>query len=127
MLKYRKGSRVERELLQYFHLHGFLVIRSAGSGVSKLAPDALVFKGGKQYAFEIKAHETERLSIKEEQYELLKRWEKEAGITALVVWKKKRMPFLFIPLKFMKKARKHYTISFKEALNAFKKEDLVFS
>ncbi len=126
MFRYKKGSRVERDLLNYFHFHGFLVVRAAGSGSNSYSPDILVFKKGKQYAFELKAHETNILTIKEHQFNLLKQWEKIGGISTFIVWKKSRLPYLFIPLSFLKKAKKHYNITLENALNAYRKEDLIY-
>ena len=62
---YRKGFRVERELAELFSRYGFSVVRAAGSGY--FTPDILVFKKSKQFAFEVKAHEKEKLYIRESQ------------------------------------------------------------
>jgi len=113
--KYVKGSRVERALIKMFNEAGFSVIRAAGSGVSSLSPDILVFKKGLQYAFEVKAWETKNLNIKKDQYEGLLRWEKNTGITAYVIWKRNHEPFLFIPLSVFHKSTFSYGISLKDA------------
>jgi hypothetical protein len=53
MWRYGKGSRAERELLNKFKQHGFIVVRAAGSGFE--GPDIIAIKGGKEYAIECKA------------------------------------------------------------------------
>lgn len=124
MKTYKKGSRIERELLKYFREHGFLAIRVAGSGVSR-APDVFVVKKGKQYVFEIKAHEKNKLYISKEQYNILKKWE-DNGILAFVVWKKKREDFVFIPIYLFNKTSKgNYVINWENAHDFYKKEDLI--
>jgi len=63
MTTYQKGTRAEHELIDYFDQNGFCVIRAAGSGVSSLSPDILVFKRGLQYAIEAKANSEIKTSI----------------------------------------------------------------
>ena len=122
---YKKGSRVERKIQDYFKEHGFLVMRAAGSGFN--TPDLLVFKKGKQFALEVKAHEKNSLYINKEQMEGLFKWEEITGIPVYVVWKKSRVEPLFIAIHFFKKNREGYSITFENALlNGMKKEDLVY-
>ena len=124
--KYDKGSRVERALIRMFSDKGFSVIRAAGSGVSSLSPDLLVFRKGYHYAFEVKAWETNNLNIKKSQFEGLKSWEENTGITSYIVWKRKNEPFMFIPLSVFKKSEKSYGISLADAkLIGYKFENLV--
>ncbi len=124
--KYRKGFRVERELLKYFESHDFLVIRAAGSGFN--TPDLVVFKKGKQFAFEVKAHEGSYLYIKRKQFEDLEKWEEITAIPLYIAWKKSGMDFIFIPLYLFKEGKGTFSISFEEAIkNSLKKEDFVFS
>jgi len=113
--KYNKGSRVERDLIRKFDSAGFSVIRAAGSGVSTLSPDILVFRKGYQYAFEVKAWESNNLTIKKSQFEGLMKWQENAGITAYVVWKRNNEQFLFIPLVVFKKTSHAYTIGWTRA------------
>jgi len=124
---YGKGSRVEREIMDYFAKHGFCAIRAAGSGVSSKSPDMMVFKKGKQYAFESKAHEGLNLQVKRDQIELLKHWYDVAQVTPFVVWKRKGCEPLFIPINVLKENRSSFTISLEAAERlAYKKEDLVY-
>ena len=128
MLTYRKGSRVEREVLDYFVRQGFCAIRAAGSGVSSESPDIMAFRRGKQFVLEVKAHEGMNLSVKKEQIKLLRRWEEVAQMTAYVVWKRKNREPLFIPIGAMKENEGSFTIGLEKAESmGFKKEDLAFA
>ena len=112
---YRKGSRAERELIDYFSNKGYSVIRAAGSGVNSNSPDILIFKRGLQYAIEAKAWEKENLNIPRDQYLLLKKWENNTGITSFVAWRRNRMPWVFIPISVFKENNKSFSISWKKA------------
>lgn len=112
---YRKGSRAERELINYFSEKGFSVIRAAGSGVSSLSPDLLVFRKGKNYAFESKAWEKEYLHIKKDQFTGLKEWEDNTGINSFIAWRRNREPWYFIPLSVFEENKASYAISWKKA------------
>lgn len=115
MTVYQKGARAERELIDYFDKNGFSVIRAAGSGVSSLCPDILVFKRGMQYAIESKAWEKESLAIDKNQFLGLKRWEENTGITAYVAWRRNREPWQFLPLALFEENEKSFSISWKKA------------
>ena len=120
MLTYRKGSRAERELIDYFSTQGYSVIRAAGSGVNSLSPDLLAFRRGMQYAFESKAIEKENLNIDREQFENMKRWEENTGITCYVAWRRNRKEWKFLPLSLFNESEKSFGISWKNALLAGK-------
>jgi Holliday junction resolvase len=115
MLTYRKGSRAERELIDYFSTRGFCVIRAAGSGVNSLSPDILIFKRGMQLGIEAKAHEKQNLNIDREQFDNLKRWEDISGINCFVGWRRNREPWYFLPLSIFKKSEKSYGINWENA------------
>lgn len=126
MYGYGKGSRAERELIHYFTEQGYSVIRAAGSGVSSLSPDMLLFKRGNQYAIEAKAHEKEYLGLEREQFLGLKTWEENTGITTLVGWRRNREDWLFIPLSLFIEKEKSFTINWEKAkMVGRKKEELV--
>lgn len=93
---YAKGARFERELANHLVEKGFMVVRSAGSGVYRTAPDLLAFKKHEHYAFECKAWDNERLSIKKDQFELLKEWEERTGISVYIAWKIPKHGWRFI-------------------------------
>jgi len=115
VLCYRKGSRAEHELIDYFSGNGYCVIRAAGSGVNSLSPDILVFRRGVQCGIEAKAHETHSLGIDREQFENLKRWEDISGITCLIGWRRSREPWYLIPLSVFKENPKSYSVNWEQA------------
>ena len=115
MLTYRKGSRAERELIEYFSTREFCVIRAAGSGVNSLSPDILVFRRGVQLGIEAKAWEKDNLNITREQFTNLKRWEEISGINCYVGWRRSREPWIFIPLSVFKENEKSFAINWTDA------------
>ena len=115
MTTYQKGSRAERELIDFFSNKGYSVIRAAGSGVSSLSPDLLAFKKGMQYAIESKAHEKTSLQIPKDQFEGLKKWEDITGITSLVAWRRNRIGWRFIPISLFEENEKSYSFPWAKA------------
>jgi Holliday junction resolvase len=112
---YRKGSRAERELIDYFSNNGYSVIRAAGSGVNSLSPDLLAFRRGIQYAFESKAIEKDNLNIDRGQFVNLSKWEKNTGITCYVAWRRRGKQWRFVPLSLFNESEKSFGISWKRA------------
>lgn len=123
MKTYRKGSRAERELIDYFSSRDFCVIRAAGSGVNSLSPDILVFKRGIQLGIEAKAWEKENLNIDREQFENLRRWEEMSGINCVVGWRRNRQPWFLIPLALFKESQKSFGINWTNAQALGKKPE----
>ena len=115
VLSYRKGSRAERELIDYFSTKGFCVIRAAGSGVNSLSPDILVFRRGMQFGIEAKAIEKDNLNIDREQFENLKRWEDVSGINCMIGWRRNREPWVFVPLALFRENEKTFGINWRNA------------
>jgi Holliday junction resolvase len=115
MRTYRKGSRAERELIDFFSSRDFCVIRAAGSGVNSLSPDILVFRRGVQLGIEAKAWEKENLNIDREQFLNLKRWEETSGINCVIGWRRNREPWYLIPLAVFKESRKSFGINWGNA------------
>ncbi|MEM2908990.1 MAG: Holliday junction resolvase Hjc [Candidatus Bilamarchaeaceae archaeon] len=112
---YKKGSRAERELINYFSAKGYSVIRAAGSGVNSLSPDLLAFRKGMHFAFESKAIEKENLNIDKEQFLNLLHWENNTGITCYIAWRRNRLPWVFIPLSVFSENEKSFGISWGKA------------
>ncbi len=110
---YLKGARFERELANYLVEKGFMVVRSAGSGVYRTAPDLLAFKKHEHYAFECKAWSSDRLSLKKDQYDLLKEWEENTGISVYIAWKIPKAGWRFIKPCELNQSR---AIALKDAL-----------
>jgi len=115
MRTYVKGSRAERELIDYFSSNGCCVIRAAGSGVNSLSPDILVFRRGMQIGIEAKAWEKENLNIDREQFTNLQRWEDISGINCVVGWRRNRKPWVFVPLALFKESSKSFGINWGNA------------
>jgi len=108
---YRKGARAERELIKIFSDAGFVAIRSAGSGISSESPDLLVFKKGKQYAFECKAWNKDYLSIEKIKFKMLVNWAEKTGITTLIGWKMPYDGWYFIYPQELSISEKYCSIS----------------
>lgn len=126
MKAYAKGSRAERELIDYFSSHGFSVIRAAGSGVSSLCPDLLAFRHSLHYAFESKAIEKGNLNIGREQFLGHLRWEENTAITTYIAWRRNREDWLFLPLSVFEENARSFSISWEKAkMIGKKKEELV--
>lgn len=121
MLSYRKGSRAERELIDYFSKNGYCVIRAAGSGVNSLSPDILVFRRGMQFGIEAKAWEKGNLNIDVEQFRNLRRWEDVSGINCYIGWRRNREPWYFLPLSLFKENQKSFAINWENARSLGKK------
>ena len=121
MLRYAKGARCERELLNTLHSMSYSVIRSAGSGVNSISPDVVAIKNGKGLAFECKAWEKSSLSIEAEKYEALREWEKNSGMQTFIAWRMSGESWFFIKLDEMKKTPKNYTVGKKLAFSINRK------
>jgi Holliday junction resolvase len=93
-----KGTKFERELSKMLIEKGYLVVRAAGSGILQTAPDLLAFRSYEHIAFECKAWDSERLSLRPEQYKLLQEWSDNAGLTVYVAWRVPREGWFFIKL-----------------------------
>lgn len=93
-----KGTKYERELSKMLIEKGYLVVRAAGSGLLQTAPDLLAFKSYEHIAFECKAWDSERLSLRKEQFNLLQDWSEKAGLTVYVAWHVPREGWFFIKL-----------------------------
>lgn len=126
MYAYRKGSRAEQELINFFLQKNYSVIRAAGSGAGTHCPDLLLFKKGNQYAIESKAHEKEYLNLSKEQFLALQEWENNTGITSYIAWRRDRAEWLFIALSLFDEKKKSFGISWKRAeLVGRKQEELI--
>ncbi len=112
---YKKGSRAEHELMDECVKHGFVVIRSAGSGKGSVCPDLLAFRRGERMAFECKAVDASSLALDREQFEGLVAWEETSGMDTYVAWRQRGGEWLFLRLEFFHKNDKSYAISLEEA------------
>jgi Holliday junction resolvase len=123
---YAKGSRAERELIDFFSSHGFMVIRAAGSGVNSLSPDLLAFRHGRHYAVECKAWDKTSLSFEKEKVAMMRRWEEETGISYFIGWRVSREGWFLFPVSMLEEQAKSFTITLARAKLAGRKpEELV--
>ncbi len=102
---YKKGARLERELVQMFNKNGFCVVRAAGSGTNALSPDLIALKGPLQYGLEVKGVQSPYLYLSSHQYTLLTHWNKITQIATYVAWRRKNEQWLFIPLFLFSKTK----------------------
>jgi holliday junction resolvase Hjr len=116
MMRYNKGARGERELLNYLHERGFSVMRSAGSGVNSLSPDIIAFKDGRGFAFECKAWERGSIAIEVAKIEEMMRWEANTKMDTYIAWRMNGVGWYFIKLSEMNKATANYTVTKKNAV-----------
>jgi Holliday junction resolvase len=115
MNRYSKGARGERELINKFYENGFSVIRSAGSGVNSISPDIVAIKKGRGYAFECKAWDRTTISIDEEKFNELKKWEENTNFQTFIGWRMNGMGWYFVRLDDLEKG-KNYNITKKKAI-----------
>ncbi len=109
LLRYSKGARSERELLNFFHENNYSVVRAAGSGVNALSPDLIASKNGRSFVFECKAWDRGNISIPKEKIETLLEWEKNGNMEAYVAWRMNNNGWFFIKPSQMNKTEKNYT------------------
>ena len=96
VLRYSKGARGERELLNYLYSKAYSVVRSAGSGVNSISPDIIAIKHGKGLAFECKAWDRSSLSIEPEKFDVLCEWERNTCMDTFVAWRMNGQGWFFI-------------------------------
>jgi len=111
LLRYSKGARSERELLNLFHEKHFSVARAAGSGVNALSPDIIAAKNGKAFVFECKAWDKGSISIPNEKIESLLSWEKDGSMQAVVAWRMNNSGWFFIRPSDMTNTGKNHTVT----------------
>jgi Holliday junction resolvase len=116
MLRYSKGARGERELLNELHSRAYSVVRSAGSGVNSISPDIIAIKHGNGLAFECKAWDRSSLSIEPDKFDVLVEWESNTGMGTFVAWRMNREGWFFIKPSEMNKCEKSYTVTKSQAV-----------
>jgi Holliday junction resolvase len=121
VLRYSKGARGERELLNYLYGKAYSVVRSAGSGVNSISPDIIAIKHGKGLAFECKAWDRSSLSIEPEKYDVLCEWERNTGMDTFIAWRMNGQGWLFIKLAEMNRCDKSYTVTKTQAFQIGRK------
>jgi Holliday junction resolvase len=125
--RYQRGARAERELLHIFHDKGWSVIRSSGSGVNALSPDVIFLKNREAICVECKAWDRGSLSLDPEQFTKLLEWERTALFPTFIGWRMNGLGWYFIKLDEMKKTKKSYTVTKKNAISIGRKLENIVS
>lgn len=97
---------------------GYSVIRSAGSGKGSVCPDILAFRRTSWLAFECKSVDATSLQLDTGQFEGLRQWEENSGMTTYVAWRQTGGEWLFLRLDFFHQNEKSYAISVEDAKKA---------
>lgn len=116
MMRYVKGARGERELLNHLHSKGFSVIRSAGSGVNSISPDIIAVKDGRGLAFECKAWDRGSVAIEKEKYDSLVEWQRNSRMETYIAWRMSNMGWYFIRLEEMRSNDKSWSVTRTDAV-----------
>jgi Holliday junction resolvase len=124
MDRYVKGAGAERELRKLIEGKGFVVIRSAKSGVDGVSPDLIALKTTGKLALECKAWKG-GLHFSNEKVEIMKEWEKKAGIPFYIAWKLNRKGWKFFPLSILKKNESGYSLNSKDFDAGLELESLI--
>lgn len=116
VLRYCKGTRGERELLNFLYGKSYSVVRSAGSGVNSISPDIVAIKQGRGLAFECKAWDRSSLAIEPAKYDALLDWERNTGMGTFIAWRMNGQGWFFVKLAEMNRSEKSYTVTKRQAL-----------
>ena len=116
MMRYVKGARGERELLNHLYSKGFSVIRSAGSGVNSISPDIIAVKDGRGLAFECKAWDRGSVAIEKEKYDSLVEWQRNSKMETYIAWRMSNMGWYFIRLEEMHSNDKSWSVTRSDAV-----------
>ncbi|MFH1107546.1 MAG: Holliday junction resolvase Hjc [Candidatus Micrarchaeota archaeon] len=109
-----KGANWERSLKKTLEARGFVVVRSAGSGVDHTSPDLLALSSTRRFALECKAWNSGHLWIEKGRFSLMQEFEQKTAIPYYVAWKVAREEWRFFPLSSLKETGKAYTASGKD-------------
>jgi len=111
LLRYSKGARSERELVNFFHGMKYSVVRAAGSGVNALSPDLIIAKNGRSFVLECKAWDKGSISVPIDKVETLLEWERNGNMEAYIAWRMSNVGWFLIKPDKMKKTGKNYTVT----------------
>jgi Holliday junction resolvase len=127
LLRYAKGARAERELLNALDAKGWSVTRSAGSGVNAISPDLIAIRAGKCVSVECKAWNSSSLTLDGEQYRKLLRWRDNGAFPTFVAWRMNGEGWYFIELgEFEKGGTDNWNITRKKVRLSNRKLEDVF-
>ena len=92
-----KGSRVERELLQFFTDKSWRAARVAGSGVNENTfCDLIAGKAGKAYAIEVKSSKGPRIYITKQQINDFLQFSEVMGLAPVIAVRFNREGWIFL-------------------------------
>jgi len=111
MANYRKGYRMEREVVEFFKAKGFYVIRSAGSK----KPDIIAAKNGKRIVAECKYTSKNAVYIEAEEIENLRRVASHFDAVPVVLVKKKGCKLKMVGLEALERTEKGYKVRLSDA------------
>ncbi len=107
----KKGSRVERELVELFWSNGFAALRTPGSGVSTYpCPDVIASNGKKTLALEVKYKANLPIYIQTQRINDLLTFSKIFGATPLIAVKLPRKDWKFIKIDDLKRTKNGYKV-----------------
>lgn len=109
-----KGANWERQLKKILEERGFVVIRSAGSGVDSTSPDLLALSSTRKFALECKAWNSGYLWIGKNRFRQMQLFEQKTNIPYYVAWKVAREGWRFFPLAALAETGKAFTASGKD-------------
>lgn len=111
----RKGTRVERELIDLLWSMGYAAVRVAGSGSSgHPSPDILAGKDGDRYAIEVKMRSNLPVYIEEEQIEELLKFSRIFGAIPCIAVKISRKGWRFLHPSHLHSTGSRYRIGKEE-------------
>ncbi len=124
MDRYVKGASAERELRKLIEDSGFVVVRSAKSGVDGVSPDLLALKTTGRLALECKAWKG-GLHFSNDKYEIMKEWERKSGVPFYIAWKLTRKGWRFFPLSVLNKNEQGYSLTIRDFDGGLTVEDVL--
>ncbi len=107
-----KGSRGERELIQFFHEAGWSAIRSAGSGSQRYpSPDILAANAVRRLAIECKVTKDKKKYFHSDEVEQLKEFSKTFGAESWIGVKFRDEPWYFVMPEDLEKTGSLWAVS----------------
>lgn len=111
-----KGSRVERELLQFFTDKSWRAARVAGSGVNENTfCDLIAGKAGKAYAVEVKSSKGPRIYITKKQIDEFSQFCEVMGLAPVVAVRFNREGWLFLHPAQLEDSGVNWVVNLKKA------------
>ena len=107
----RKGSRIERELIDMLWANNYAAVRSPGSGVSSHpVPDIIAGNGKRFMVFEVKARSNLPIYIQNQRIDELLYFSRKFGAEAFIAVKIPRKKWKFIKIDQLKRTKRGYKV-----------------